>query len=80
MSADQGPRRSSAVWRALCRAGRAFAYVHGEQARMWEAWTQANRAAAPEEGPLTWVLTLDGYRLGGRHLPAGSGTGAGGTP
>ena len=80
MSADQRPRRSPAWWRALCRVGRAMAYVHGEQIYAWEAWCQANRAAALEEGPLTWVRTLDGYRLAGRDLPAGGGTTATGMP
>src|SRR5262249_45977526 len=40
-----------------------------EQGRMWDAWWQASRAAMPDSGPLTWVLTLDGYRLSGSHLP-----------
>jgi len=80
MSADQRPWRSSALWRAVCCVGRAMVHVHDEQLYAWEAWCQANRAAAPEEGPLTWVRALDGYRLAGRHLPASSGTRAGGTP
>jgi len=57
-----------------------MAHIHDEQPYAWEAWAQANRAAAPEEGPLTWVRTLDGYRLAGRDLPASSDTGAGGMP
>jgi len=80
MSADQRPRRFSALWRAVCRVGSAMAHIHDEQLYAWEAWAQANRAAAPEEGPLTWVRTLDGYRLAGRDLPASSDTGAGGMP
>ena len=47
---------------------------------MWDAWWQANRATVPSTGPLTWVLTLDGYQLSGSHLPAPSDTSAGGTP
>jgi hypothetical protein len=80
MSADQRPRRSSALWRAVRRVGSAMVHMHDEQLSAWEAWCQANRAAVPEEGPLTWVRTLDGYRLAGRHLPVGSGTRTGGTP
>ncbi|HYB49378.1 MAG TPA: hypothetical protein VED20_18810 [Streptosporangiaceae bacterium] len=53
--------------------------MHDEQLYAWEAWCQANRPAVPEEGPLTWVRTLDGYRLAGGHLPASSGTRAGET-
>jgi hypothetical protein len=79
MSADQRPRRSSALWRALCAVGRAVAHAHREQVYAWEVWCQANRAAVPQEGPLTWVRTLDGYQLAGRHLPASTGPGAGGT-
>ena len=29
-----------------------------------------NRATVPSTGPLRWVLTLDGNRLAGSHLPA----------
>jgi len=29
----------------------------------------------PAEGPLRWVLTLDGRRLAGPHLPASGGAG-----
>jgi len=79
MSADQRPRRSSALWRAVCRADLAIVHMHDEQLYAWEAWCQANRPAVPEEGPLTWVRTLDGYRLAGGHLPAGSGIRAGET-
>jgi hypothetical protein len=44
--------------------------TRAEQITMWEAWWQANRAAVPQTGPLTWVLTLDAPRLAGSHLPA----------
>ena len=37
---------------------------------MWELWWQASRESAPSTGPLRWVLTLDGHRLAGSHLPA----------
>jgi hypothetical protein len=79
MSSDQGPRRSSALWRALCSVGRAMAHLHDEQIYAWEAWCQVNRAAVPEEGALAWVRTLDGYRLAGQHLPASSGAKTGET-
>ena len=80
MSANHHSRRSPGVWRAVCRAARALGRIHAEHVHAWEVWAQANRAAVPAEGPLTWVLTLDGYRLAGSHLAAGSGTRAGGTP
>ena len=64
--------------RAVCRAARALGRLHAEQVQAWEVWAQANRATVPAEGPLRWVPTLDGRRLAGRHLPAG--TGAGETP
>ena len=64
-------RRFAGVWPAVCRAATLLLAVHGEQARMWEIWWQANRATVPESesGSLAWVLTLDGYRLAGDHLP-----------
>ena len=64
------PRRFARVWAAVRRAAALLLTVHGEQARMWEIWWQSNRANVPDSGPLTWVLTLDGYRLAGGHLPA----------
>ena len=70
MTANQpAARRPRAAWRAARRVARALRAVQDEQARMWEAWWQANRAVIPETGPLTWVLTLDGHRLAGRDLP-----------
>jgi hypothetical protein len=66
------------LWRAVCRAARALGRLHAEQVQAWQVWAQANRTAVPAEGPLRWVSTLDGRRLAGRHLPAG--TGAGETP
>jgi hypothetical protein len=56
----------------VCGAARALGRIQAEQARMWDAWSQAHRAAVPEEGPLTWVLALDGYRLAGCRLPVAS--------
>jgi hypothetical protein len=81
MTASQSTaRQPGAVWRAVRRAAAALWALHEEQGRMWDAWWQANRATTPDSGPLTWVLTLDGYRLSGSHLPAPSDTSAGGTP
>ena len=68
------------LWRAVCRAARALGRLHAENVQVWEVWTQANRAAVPTEGPLRWVLTLDGRRLAGRHLPASNAIRAGDTP
>jgi hypothetical protein len=68
------------VWRAARRVAAAPWALQEEQGRMWDAWWQANRATVPESGPLSWVLTLDGHRLSGSHLPVRSDTGAGGTP
>jgi hypothetical protein len=72
MSTDQPTRRSPGIWRAMRRAARALGRIHSEQAHMWDTWVQAHRAAVPEEGPLTWVLALDGYRLAGCRLPVAS--------
>ena len=80
MYANHPTRRSPGWWRAVCRAARALARIHTEHVHAWEVWAQANRAAVPAKGPLTWVLTLDGYRLAGSHLAVASDTGAGGTP
>jgi hypothetical protein len=52
------------------RAATSLRHVHREQTLMWELWWQANRATVPSAGPLRWVLTLDGNRLAGSHLPA----------
>jgi hypothetical protein len=79
MTASQHPRQSPVVWRAARRVAAALWALHEEQGRTWDPWWQANRATVPESGALTWVLTLDGYRLSGSHLPARD-TGAGGTP
>ena len=80
MSANHDTRRSPGWWQAVCHAARALGRIHAEQVYAWEVWTQASRAAGPAEGPMRWVLTLDGHQLAGRHLPAGSGIRAGETP
>ena len=73
-------RWSQDVWRAVRCAAAALWALQEEQSRMWDAWWQANRATVPDSGPLTWVLTLDGHRLSGSHLPAPGGVPAGDTP
>jgi hypothetical protein len=73
-------RPAMAVWRTARRAAAARWAMQEEQGRMWDAWWQASRPTMPDSGPLTWVLTLDGYRLSGSHLPAPSDARAGGTP
>jgi hypothetical protein len=55
---------------AVHRAAAGLRHIHREQTLMWELWWQANRATVPSTGPLRWVLTLDGHRLAGSHLPA----------
>ena len=72
-------RWSRGVWRPVRRAAAALWALQDEQGRMWDAWWQSGRAAVPDSGPLTWVLTLDGYQLAGSHLPAPRDTPAGGT-
>ena len=68
------------LWRAVCRAAQALGCLHADHVHAWEVWAQANRASVPAEGPLRWVLTLDGRRLAGRHLPASDGISSGETP
>jgi hypothetical protein len=78
MSVKPGTQWSSGLWRAVCRAARALGHLHSEHVYAWEAGWQANRAAVPEDGPLRWVLTLDGHRLAGVHMPASSSDTKGG--
>ena len=80
MSANHHAGRSTVLWRAVCRAARAIGRIHAEQVHGWEVLLQANRAAVPDDGPLRWVLTLDGYRLVGSHLSASSHVATGETP
>lgn len=71
MTTDHPARRRLRIaWHAIFRVAGTLRAVQDEHVRMWEAWWQANRAAGPETGSLTWVLTLDGTKLAGRHLPA----------
>ena len=53
----------------LRRGARAIRDLHREQIDCWERYYQAGRATVSHDGPLTWVLTLDGYRLAGSYLP-----------
>ena len=57
----------------LMRAGRLAARwlrrVHEDQVLAWEIYCRAGQPHVPQTGPLTWVLTLDGYKLGGSYLP-----------
>jgi len=79
MTTSQHARGPGSLRRAVRRAWAALRRTHHEQALMWELRWQANRAAVPGTGPLTWVMTLDGHRLAGRHLPVPADTGTGDT-
>jgi hypothetical protein len=69
--ADHGRRAGvSSFWRALRQTARALREFHAEQVHYWERYYQACRVQVPHDGPLAWVLTLDGYRLAGSRLPA----------
>jgi len=81
MPADERTHRwRGRVWRAICRAAAYVATIHREQSLMWDAWWQANRVSGPDSGALTWVLTLNGHRLAGSHLPASGEARTGGMP
>ena len=61
---------------SAARPAGAPAYYLGRPASVWIAVApRRRRAAVPAEGPLRWVLTLDGRRLAGPHLPASGGAG-----
>ena len=67
---QHNPREPQPVRGSLLRRGaRAIRNLHREQIDCWERYYQAGRALVSHEGPLTWVLTLDGYRLAGSYLP-----------
>jgi hypothetical protein len=66
---ERRPALSASLAGALRRAARAIRDCHNEQVYMWECFYLANRALAPDAGPLRWALTLDGYRLAGSQLP-----------
>jgi hypothetical protein len=70
MTTNQHTHRQPAIWRSVRVVASALRTLQHEQSLMWELWWQANRAeTASGDGPLTWVLTLDGYRLAGSYLP-----------
>jgi hypothetical protein len=77
MTTSQHIQRQPSVWRFVRGVTSALRTLHREQTLMWELRWQANRAAVPSDGPLTWVLTLDGRRLAGSYLlaPANDATG-----
>jgi hypothetical protein len=52
------------------RAAAAPRHVHREQTLMRERRRQATGQPCPAAAPLRWVLTIDGHRLAGSHLPA----------
>lgn len=53
----------------LQRGARAIQDFNREQIDYWERFHQPSRTPVSHEGPLTWVLTLDGHRLAGCYLP-----------
>jgi hypothetical protein len=70
MTTNQHTHRQPAIWRSVRVVALALRTLQREQSLMWELRWQANRAeVASGDGPLTWVLTLDGYRLAGSYLP-----------
>lgn len=70
MTTNRYTHRQPAIWRSVRVVASALRTLHREQSLMWELWWQANRAkVASGDGPLTWVLTLDGYQLAGSYLP-----------
>jgi hypothetical protein len=70
MTTSQHTQRQPSIWRFVRGVASALRTLHREQTHMWELWWQANRATVPSDGPLTWVLTLDGRRLAGGYLLA----------
>jgi len=68
MTTSQHTHRQPAIWRSVRGVASALRTLHREQTLMWELWWQANRVTVPSDGPLTWVLTLDGRRLAGSYL------------
>jgi hypothetical protein len=67
---QHNPREPRPACGSLLRRGaRAIRDFNKEQIDWWERYCQAGRALVSDEGPLAWVLTLDGYRLAGCYLP-----------
>jgi hypothetical protein len=76
MTTSQHAPCQPSIWRSVRAVASALRTLHREQTIMWELWWQANRATVPSEGPLIWVLALDGHRLAGRYVtvpPAATG-------
>ena len=69
MTTSQHTQRHPPIWRAVRWVASALRTLHREQTLMWELWWKANRVIVPSDGPLTWVITLDGRRLAGSYLP-----------
>ena len=58
------------AWRAVRLAASVIREAHDEQVYMWECFWRSGRAVPPATtGPLSWVSSLDGYRLAGSYLP-----------
>jgi len=74
------PRWSARVWRAVRRAAALLLAAYAGQAGMWGLWCSASGEPLPDSGPLTWVLTVDSYRLAGSHVPAPGRAKTGGRP
>jgi hypothetical protein len=56
--------------RAMRRAASAIRKARDEQVYMWECFWLSNRAVpTATTGPLSWIPSLDGYRLSGSYLP-----------
>ena len=61
---------SRRAWRAIRHAASAIRKAHDEQVYTWECFWRSGRAVPPTTtGPLSWVPSLDGYRLTGSYLP-----------
>jgi hypothetical protein len=74
MTTRQHTHRQPVIWRFVRAVASALHALQREQGLMWELWWQANRATVSTgNGPLRWVLTLDGYRLAGSYLPVQPG-------
>jgi hypothetical protein len=80
MTTSQHIQRQPSVWRFVRGVTSALRTLHREQTLMWELRWQANRATVPSDGPLTWVLTLDGRRLAGSYVLAPANDATGDTP
>ncbi len=55
--------------RAIRRGAAAVRELHGDLVQASECRCLSGRAAVPRPGPMAWVLSVDGYRLTGSHLP-----------